>query len=444
MKKDRKVFKLGIVLAAALMLFTSSGVTAQAIGIDDIIFSLLSETDREKNLSYLSYSQIYIGEGVSIIASSDGLDESKCKYAFYARKAGESWDTLQGYSALSTCYFVPQSTGSYEICVKIRCGLKIYKEYLSLTVTRPIVNGSVISSSYIPLGDHVKLSAAATGGEGGFVYRFLEKRTDEGEWTELSDYSTADNMQWNPQYAGEYDIVIDAKDAIGNTKSKEFKLVVADERKRTPEEFTITVKAPISSPYLWSCEFSDESILKYTVTRKSYDDDMFRPYVLLEYKFTPVASGAADIILTYNAYNGNGCRMIYNIVSDRNLSFTVNSVTGKYFDEKLPEVQQIKRRFMLGVSKSDNEHIWRCEISNGLVIEYDKTATGSNDYDTYYFNALRKGYSTITLTCYSKQNVTDQYKLIYTIYIDDELKVTTISCDGRYFDDLAFPVIVQG
>ena len=99
---------------------------------------------------------------------------------------------------------------------------------------------------------------------------------------------------------------------------------------------------------------------------------------------------------------------------------------------------------MLGVSKSDNEHIWRCEISNGLVIEYDKTATGSNDYDTYYFNALRKGYSTITLTCYSKQNVTDQYKLIYTIYIDDELKVTTISCDGRYFDDLAFPVIVQG
>ena len=38
MKKGRKVFKLGIVLAAALMLFTSSGVTAQAIGIYDIIF----------------------------------------------------------------------------------------------------------------------------------------------------------------------------------------------------------------------------------------------------------------------------------------------------------------------------------------------------------------------------------------------------------------------
>ena len=444
MKKGRKVFRFGIVLTAALMVFASTGITANAISIDDLIFSLLSETERGTNVSYLSSSQIYIGDGVSIVASSEGLDESKCKYAFYVKMAGGSWETLQEYSKLSTCYFVPQYTGSYEICVKIRCGLSIYKEYLDLIVTRPIVNESLISSSYIPLGDYVKLSAAATGGEGDFVYRFSEKKSDESEWTELSGYSSADNMQWNPQYAGEYDISIDAKDALGNTKSKDFKLVVADERKRTPEQFTMTVKAPISSPYLWSCEFSDASILKYEVNRKSYGDDILRPYVLLEYKFTPVASGATDIVLTYNAYNGNACELIYSVVSDRNLSFTVNSVSGKYFEEKLPEIQQIKRRFMLGVSKSDDDHIWRCEISNGLVVEYEKTATGYNDYDTYYFNALRKGYSTITLTCYSKQSVTDQYKLIYTIHSDEDLKVTTISCDGKYFDDLAFPVIVQG
>lgn len=444
MKKVGKVFKLGTVLMAAFMLFSSSALSAGAISIDDIIFSLLSETDREKNVSYLTSSQIYIGDGVSIVASSEGLDESKCKYAFYVRYAGGSWDTLQEYSKLSTCYYVPDYTGSYEICVKIRCGLKIYKEYLDLVVTRPIINESLVSSSYIPLGDYVKLSAAATGGEGSFVYRFSEKKSDESEWTELSEYSSADNVQWNPQYAGEYDISIDAKDILGNTKSKDFKLVVEDERKRAPEQFTITVKAPISSPYLWSCDFSDASILKYEVSRKSYVDDMLRPYVLLEYKFTPVASGATDIIFTYNAYNENACRMIYTVVSDRNLSVTVDSSSGKYFEEKLPEAQQIKRRFMLGVSKSDNDHIWRCEISNGLVVEYEKTAEGYNDYDTYYFNSLRKGYSTITLTCYSKQNVTDQYKLIYTIYSDEDLKVTTISCDGRYFDDLAFPVIVQG
>ncbi|MBQ1658404.1 MAG: hypothetical protein II059_01005, partial [Clostridia bacterium] len=74
MKKGRKVFRFGIVLTAALMVFASTGITANAISIDDLIFSLLSETERGTNVSYLSSSQIYIGDGVSIVASSEGLD----------------------------------------------------------------------------------------------------------------------------------------------------------------------------------------------------------------------------------------------------------------------------------------------------------------------------------------------------------------------------------
>ncbi len=441
MKKRSSFLKLASLLTALIIAF-GSAFNVYALTLAELIGINNEKSEEDINVSYVSSKEILLGDTLSMYARQRGLDSKKCKYAFYAKYDVLTWIQLQAYSAKSDCEFIPKLAGNYQLCIKIQCDGKVYKKYFELVVSVPITNDSVISSSFIKRGESVRLSAKAAGGAGDFKYAYFIKKTDENELTTLCGYGTAGMIMWTPPESGEYDICIKAKDKADKVEKKYFTLTVSSDGRKSPSEFTITVKAPISSPYLWNCTVSDESILEYEITDKKYVSDMLNPYVMLEYHFRTIAPGTADINFDYSSYNGEHYFLKYNIVSDKNLNYNAASGEGSYFDSLLPEPEQVKKQFTVSVRKAAQDYDWKCEISDSLTAEYVKTEGDNAGNEIYYFNALRKGAATITLSCVSKSDISTKYKLIYNIMVDDNFDVTTSTYDGYYFFDAEIPKIV--
>lgn len=432
----KRIFWLRIlaVMSAGVLLLGGS-LTASAVIIpfsNEVVTE--DEGDHSVNVSEVSALKIMIGESFRLTAKADGLDAKKCEYAFYVRYNRTAWNTIRVYSKTDTAEFMPKETGSYEFCIKIRCNKKIYKRYYTCTVTRPIVNRSLISTSFLQRGSAVDLMGKASGGEGSFQFVYSVKRKEETEWTTLCEQSPAATLQWTPRESGEYDICIRAIDKIQSVQEKNFRLCVSSDGKRYPAEFTLTVEAPISSPYLWNCSVSDESLLGCELVSKTWGEDMLRPTVLLTYRFTPLSSGAADILLSYRDCQGKNSQMTYSLVIDNSLNYRVVSQEGSYFAEKLPQPQRLTKLFTLNLQKPDAEHTWICEIDNSQVLEYQKTLSGWQE-DVYCFRTLRRGHATVTFTCRGVSDSEEPYKLIYTILVDDGYNPSLHSADGYYIKD---------
>lgn len=441
--KEKRIFIRLITLVITGVILACSALPVSAITPFEQIIKAEDEGDHSLNTSTVSDFKIFIGESFTLTASSDGLSPKKCTYAFYVRYNRKAWKTIREYSKQSTAEYTPDKTGQYEFCIKIRCSSKVYKRYYTCTVTRPVINESLLSSAFIQRGSSVEISARAQGGEGGFRYEYLMKKAGEDDWTVLCDYSETTSLQWTPRESGDYELCVNAQDIIGIVKEKYMSLNVSSDGRRYPAEFTVTVKAPIASPYLWSCSVSDDSIITYSQTTGSCSEDMLDPYVLLNYTFTPLSAGAADLVLSYGDCQGKPHELVYHIIVDKNLGYEVVSVTGSYFDKKLPQPQQIKRSFSISLSKPDPELRWSCELDSGYVVECDKASSGWSE-DEYTFNTVRKGRATLTFVCEHPEETAPRYRLVYNIISDENRNASVSAADGYYVEGEELPELMTG
>ena len=433
--KKRNIFSgiLALLTAGVLLMGSTLSVSAVILPFTNEVMAE-DDGDHSINISTVSSYQILIGETFVLQARSDGLDPKKCEYAYYVRYNGTKWHTIGVYSPNDTAAFTPKQTGSYEFCIKIRCNKKVYKRYYTCTVTRPIVNRSLISTSFLQRGSAVVLSGKAAGGEGDFQFTYLMKRAEEAEWTALCEQSSTAVLQWTPRESGDYDICIRATDKIGSFQDKSFRLTVSSDGRRYPSEFTLTVEAPIASPYLWSCEVSDESLLEWEQISRSCGDDMLHPAVLLQYRFTPRSAGTVDIRMSYRDCQGKSSELTYRLLIDNSLNYQLLSEEGSYFETELPKPREITGAFTLNLQKSGDGHTWVCEIDNSQVLEFRQTISGWQE-DIYVFRTLRRGHATLTFTCTSPDDPEASCKLIYTILVDDNRIPSVHSADGYYFRD---------
>ncbi len=438
-----KIQKIGVklltLLLTAVMLCSWSVPASAAFTFFTNEEIVEEEGDHSCNTSYVSSYVILIGESFILTGNSDELDPAKCTYAFYVRYNRQKWKTIHGFSKLSEVEYTPDKTGSYEFCIKIKCQKKIYKRYYTCTVTRPIINHSLVSTSYLQRGDALEMNALASGGEGGFQFAYLMKRTEDTEWTTLSDYAATPTLQWTPRDSGEYELCIKAMDNLGTEKEKTFPLTVSSDGRQYPAEFTLTVKSPIASPYLWDCQISDESILKCELESKTYNDDMLDPCVLLKYRVTPLSAGAVDLTMSYLDCNGKSSELHYHLVVDKTLNYRVTGQEGSYFEEELPQPQQIRKTFRLNLKRPDENHTWICELGNSQIIEYRRSISALTE-DVYLLQTIRRGYTTLTFSCTSTKDASVKYKLIYTIAVDDDRNASVLTADGYYLSDEELPM----
>lgn len=444
MTGTKRIISAATAIVLAFVLSCSAAIPASAVSdpIKQFIESLMGQKeDGSINSSSVSSERIFLGESLYLYGDSEKADPEKCQYAFYLRPAGFFWITLQDFGTNRVYEWTPSVMGDFELCVKVKYGRTIGKKYFNVRVSSELFNESYVSTGFVQQGGSVELTARSKGGFGEINYAFLYKKQQDIDWTSLSSYSTADHIKWKPVSVGDYDICIKIKDDDEQVKEKYFEMTVAEPQLKTPTEFTLTVRSPVSSPYFWECETEDRNILEYYVKEKPAEIDKLRTYVVLEYHFITVSAGTTSVKLSYDSHNGKVYELFYDVTVDKNLNYTVSEGTGEYSEPVIPEPEQIKSKFSLTVASAENGSRWRYDISDPLIADIAGTVDSDGEYDTYNFEAVRKGYVTVTLTCVSLKDTNEIYKLIYNLYIDDSRNITVQSSDGFYREYEALPEI---
>ena len=438
MNMSKKIFVIISMILTLALAFHISSFSANAEKVAEVVTQTTANS-KSVNISQISTGFVTLGYSVTLNAMSKGLDEKKCQYAFYYNYENEGWVTLQTYDHNSTIQWTPEDMGIYEICIKIFYSGKVYKKYFDLIAAEELVNVSVLSSSHIRTGETVTLTAKATGGMPSYKYAYYCKNAESDSWTTLNDFKEANSMQWRPQEKGKYDVCIKAKDSFGQVREKYFTLTVENEGIKTPAEFSLKLKAPISAPYQWSYEISDESVLTFKEKTASSSMNAAEPFMTLDYRFRTAKAGVSDITMKYTAYNGKVYSILYSITVDKNLNYTVSRTEGNYFERKLPELERITTAFSVDVKNAPMRYKWKFEISNTNIVELSGVDKG--DTETYFFNALRKGFASVTLSCMSYSDTDTLYQLVYDIEVDDDFNVTVTNYDGYYFENYWLPQI---
>ena len=126
---------------------------------------------------------------------------------------------LQDYSTNNKIEWKANYTGFKTIYVDIKDSSgKVVRVQKDVTV-----QGSVpLSIQYIKTdsypgykGSPVTISTAATGGTGGYMYKFLLQDVKTGNWYKISDFSSNFKVVWTPGGAGQKKIYVDVKDSSG-------------------------------------------------------------------------------------------------------------------------------------------------------------------------------------------------------------------------------------
>ena len=82
---------------------------------------------------------------------------------------------------------------------------------------------------------------------------------------------------------------------------------------------------------------------------------------------------------------------------------------------------------------------WKFEISNTNIVELSGVDKG--DTETYFFKDVRKGFTSVTLSCVSYSDTDVLYQLVYDIEVDDAFNITVADYDGYYFENYWLPQI---
>lgn len=169
------------------------------------------------------------GSQLTMTASGSG-GTGGLQYKFSYEKDG-MWVRIQDYSKASTATWRPPEPGDYTVTVFIKdsSGTEIAKG-IPFTAEDPIpvevTSFTVDPSSSQPAGSAVSLAASASGGQGGFQYKFSYEK--DGAWVRIQDFSPSPEAQWIPMEPGAYTLVVFVQDAAGTEEVKSAQFQVTD------------------------------------------------------------------------------------------------------------------------------------------------------------------------------------------------------------------------
>lgn len=165
-------------------------------------------------------SPAYAGTSIRLTAQAEGNGELQYKFLCHD---DSGWQEIQGYSKENTARWTPTTAGDYSLVVFVKNSLgqetTRFMNYRVL-VKRPIVIDRFQADQSSPqmINSTIHLTAEASGGEGGLLYRFAYQRG--GEWITLRDYAASSAFTWKPESAGEYTLAVFVRDDKGTVEKK--------------------------------------------------------------------------------------------------------------------------------------------------------------------------------------------------------------------------------
>ena len=173
------------------------------------------------NNSELDFGMVSLGEDITVnVKLSD--DNLNCKYLIkYKKKDADKWTVLQDYTTNKSVTFIPDEKSDYNMVVyaKDENGF-IFSKSLSFKVTDEISNTSYLSTDTIYQGKSVAVNTKAENGNGKYTYAVFYKKKDESKWNTAQDFSRNTYISITPRFAGEYEILVKAKDRKGYIDEK--------------------------------------------------------------------------------------------------------------------------------------------------------------------------------------------------------------------------------
>ena len=166
------------------------------------------------------------GEAVTLNCAASG-GTAPYKYAFYYKLTSSSTWTKVGteFGTARTVTFNAPKAGEYDIKVAIKDSAKQSAEKtMKLSVKEPVLNNtSVINSDIVQIGDKVRISASANGGDGKYTYAYYYKRSTNTKWITLgTEFGTTSSVAFAPTAEATYDVKVIVKDGEGLTAEKTF------------------------------------------------------------------------------------------------------------------------------------------------------------------------------------------------------------------------------
>ena len=173
---------------------------------------------------------------------------------------------------------------------------------VTVTLTAPLNNTSVINSTVVGLSDKVRISASANGGTSPYTYAYYYKRSTNTSWKTLgTEWGTNTSVAFAPTSAAKYDIKVIVKDKTGATAEKLFTVEAVENLELTNvsvvgrEKVNLGSAIPMigkavggKSPYTYSFYFK-----RTTNTNWKLLGDKFT--TTASARFKPTAKGSYDI-----------------------------------------------------------------------------------------------------------------------------------------------------
>lgn len=113
------------------------------------------------------------------------------------------------------------SVGDYKLKIQSGCDETTEKEVeRKVTIPAILKNLSKVSKTGLTIGESFKITAAAEGGYGTYLYAIYYKKADANAWTRLQDYGTVTTATVKPEELGAYQVMVKVKDGNGSIADK--------------------------------------------------------------------------------------------------------------------------------------------------------------------------------------------------------------------------------
>ena len=267
----------------------------------------LTVNDVLKNDSQLAEDMIILGSEATVNAAAFGGIEPYEYEVRYKRTTNKTYTVAQAYAPDSTIKFKPTGATAYDVRVSVRDskGTVVRKDFV-LTVRKPLENTSSLASDIIVLGGDAVVNCKALYGAEGYEFEVSQRK--QGESYELvKAFGTYDTAAFRPETTGVYEILVKARDAMGNAAEKTLALTVNPVLANSSELSSAAVQLGRSvtvsckseggiDPKQYKTELKADSSTKWT-TVQDYTADT-------EVSVTPSAAGTYKLRVTVKDSTG--------------------------------------------------------------------------------------------------------------------------------------------
>ena len=162
-----------------------------------------------------------VGDNITISGIAKG-GSGQYTYSFLVHnKDTGSWYRYSEFISNDTLNWVAASIGNREFFVEVKdsAGKVVRSSAIDIVTKKEYVDLAIITKSSCEntsVGENIKLTAYAIGGDGNYTYSYLVYNKDTGSWYRYSGFTKSNTLEWTASSAGNREFYAEVKDSNGN------------------------------------------------------------------------------------------------------------------------------------------------------------------------------------------------------------------------------------